>query len=430
MKKTIALLLALCALLCLSACGAEETPAATTVTEAPASAAATPEPEPLLTEPDPQIVQTLGAPVILNVMNQIETWYAPDDSGKLILSFGGDVVKVVLDDRGAAEKINQFLAMRDEMFYSGSGNGDGLNELLELATDIYTMSAEIGTSLNTECSSTRSAYIERGDGRVISIRYRVNTYTGGAHGNFGDTAYVFDTASGRLLTLDDLTDDRAALENALLTKMTELIETDVRYQPIQDYIFSFYPDQVLSEALKGLIREGSWLLGEEGIVVFSQPYEISSYADGSIRFTLRYDELDGILKEEWLPLERPEDGSLFISGIDGGASAAVSLLDKVSTAADGEEFRLFAQGTVYDVSIDSVVYISDHVGFYQTDTHWYCSYLSNAGVQVQTRIPEGMPDLMIRYLDAEGNVHSFLITQSGEDGSVILLEEEHIEPVG
>lgn len=428
MKKLIALLMALCLSVSLVACAADEI----YIHDTPASAApvVSEEHAPVAVEPDPHVVELLGAPVILNVTNKIDTWYAPDDSGKLILTFGGDVVKVVLDNRAAAEKINQFLAMRDEMFYSGSGNGDGLNDLLELATDIYTMSAEIGTSLNTECSCTRSAYIERGDSRVITVRYRVNTYTGGAHGIFSDIAYVFDTATGRLLTLDDLSDDREALENAMLAKMIELIETDVRYQPIQDYVYSFHPDRELADSLRELFREGNWLLGEEGLVVFSDPYEISSYADGSIRFTLRYDEMDGLLKEEWLPAERPEDGSLAISAIDSRESASVTLLDKVSTAADGEEFRLFAQGTVYDVSIDSVVYISDSVGFYQTDTHWYCSYLSNAGVQVQTRIPEGMPDLMIRYLDADGNVHSFLITQSGEDGSVILLEEEHIEPVG
>ena len=193
---------------------------------------------------------------------------------------------------------------------------------------------------------------------------------------------------------------------------------------------AFKPDGDLNEQLKELFREGSWVLDEQGFAVFSDLYEIGSYADGIIRFTLSYDELDGILKEELLPVERCENGTLYIRGIDDADGTSIALVDKVTKDPDGAEFRVFCKGTVYDVSIDSVVYISDHVGFYQTDTHWYCSYLSNAGVQVQTLIPDGMPDLMIRYLDAEGNVHSYLITQSGEDGSVILLEEEHIEPVG
>ena len=77
-----------------------------------------------------------------------------------------------------------------------------------------------------------------------------------------------------------------------------------------------------------------------------------------------------------------------------------------------------------------MTYINDDQGFYQTDTHWYCSYLSNLGVQVQTMIPEGMPDLMIRCRDGNGTAHSFLITQSGDDGSVLLLEEDNVVAVG
>ena len=104
------------------------------------------------------------------------------------------------------------------------------------------------------------------------------------------------------------------------------------------------------------------------------------------------------------------------------------LIDKVTVSEDGAEFRLFAKGTAYNVTIDSVAYIND--GFYQTDSHWYCSYLSNTGVQIKTAIPEGMPDLMVRCVDAEGQAHSYLVTQSGEDGSILLLQEEHVDAVG
>ena len=428
MKRIVALWLSLCLLLCLAACGTEDLPAR----EMPEQPQAV---QPVvtgsyLTETDPRIAEQLGSPVIVHVTNRTETFYAPDDSGKLILTFGSDVVKVVMDDRTAADRINQFLAMRDEMFYSGSGNGDGLNEILELATDNYAMVNELGTTQNTEFSCSRSAAVERGDSRILSIRYRVNTYTGGAHGLAFDRAYVFDAATGVLLTLDDLSTDRAALEQAMLDKMTELIETDVRYQPLQDYMTSFQSDRSMEDSLRALLREGSWLLSEEGLVVFSDLYEIGSYADGIIRFTLRYDELGELLKEDWRPIERLESGELLIRDLNDAGSSAISLLDMVSAAEDGAQFRLFSQGTVYDVSIASAVYINDHVGFYRTDTLWYCSYLSNAGVQLQTRIPDGMPDLMIRFLDADGEAHSLLLTQSAEDGAVILLEEAHVEAVG
>ena len=116
--------------------------------------------------------------------------------------------------------------------------------------------------------------------------------------------------------------------------------------------------------------------------------------------------------------------------LDDANAASVHLIDKVTVSDTGAEFRIFAQGTLYGITIESVSYVSDDVGFYQTDSHWYCSYLSNAGVQVQTDIPDGMPNLMLRYFDAAGTEYRYLVTQSGEDGSIILLPAEHVTAVG
>lgn len=429
MKKITALILILCLLTALSACGNDgiyihdQPEVHTPVTSS------TPEPEPL--EPDPAVEEELGRPVILNIRSHIESYPAPDNSGKIILTYGYDDVSVYLQDNpSAADAMNQFLSMQDELFYSGSDSGDGVNAMLELATDNYTMSVNMENKQNTEFSCLRTAFIDRGDSRIITLRYRINNYTGGAHGLYSDRAYVFETSSGRLLTLADLSDNREALEQKILDHMNSTLETDIRYASIRDYMKTFYPDQDITEALKALLREGSWLLNEEGLVVFSDIYEIGSYADGIIRFTLPYAELAGILKADYMPLERRLEGSLQIEDIDSGSGTAVHLLDMVTVSDKGREFRVFAQGTVYDVTVDSVIYIDDQVGFYQADTHWYCSYLSNTGVQIRTDIPDGMPNLMIRYLDPEGNPHNELITESGEDGTVILLEQENVLAVG
>ena len=429
MKKLLALILTVCLLAALSACGSTETQATEApVSEPPAPAAQeTPVPE----EPVSFVSDDLGAPVILNIQNITETYPAPDGTDRVILTFGFDDVNVYLySNDAAAEAINQFLAMQDEIYYSGTGIGDGINAILEMATDNYALVQDHDAGLNMEFSSMRTAYVDRADSRVIALRYRVNSYTGGAHGLYADRAYVFDTATGRTLSFDDLATDRAALENLLLNKMYDTLQNDVRYKPIFDYMTAFKAGEDLDDELRALFREGSWTLNEEGLVVFSDIYEIGSYADGIVRFTLPYEELDGVLNEAWLPVARAEGGELRIMEIDEQGSTSVHLLDKVSISDKGSEFRVFADGTVYDVSIISVTYISDDVGYYQTETHWYCSYLSNLGVQVQTVIPEGMPDLMIRCRDENGKARSYLITESGEDGSVVLLEEDHVVAVG
>ncbi len=429
MKKTFALFLCLCMILALAACGTtgELYIHETKETQTPA---ATEEP----VEPDDGVAMyhaDLGTPVIFSVQTNMETYKAPDDSGKIILSFGYNVVKVYLENNPeAAEAINLFLAREDENFYTGVDAGSGVNALLEQALDNFGLAQDTGISTNTEFSCMRSVNFDRGDSRVVTLRYRVNSFTGGTHGEYHDVAFVFDTASGKLLTIDDVSVDRAALDQALLDRMHELIDNDVRYQIIRAYMETMQPDVDLDDALKALIRDGSWELDEKGLTVFSDIYEIGSYADGIYRFTLAYDELEGLIKEDYLPVERTDDGELQILDLHGEGASSVKLVDMVLVSQQGEEFRLFAQGTVYDVTIDSVTYIDDDVGFYKTEPHWYCSYLSDAGVQVGTEIPEGMPNLLISYHDASGDAHNYLVTRSGEDGSVLLKEETLIQPVG
>ncbi len=429
MKKTLAILLAVCLLAALSACGSgdiyiHDAPE----TQAPAPAETS---EPVVAEPDPQVLVELGEPVILNIKNTSETFPAPDGSDRVILTYGYDDVDVYLaSNLSAADAINQELATQDEIFYSGSGNGDGINAVLEVATDNYALTQDHDVGLSTEFSCTRTAFVDRADSRVIALRYRTSTYVGGAHGTYVDRVLVFDTESGRRLSVDDLAADREALEHVILEKMNDVLHNDVRYLPILDYMTAFDPDADVEVKLRSLIRDGSWTLDHEGLTVFSDLYEIGSYADGIVRFTVPYEELNGVLDDAWLPPVRTSGGELHIMGLDDRNGNAVHLLDKVTISDDGSEFRVFADGTVYDVSIDSVTYINDDIGFYQTETHWYCSYLSNVGVQVQTVIPEGMPDLMIRYTDESGAAHRYLITESGEDGSVLLLEESKVVAVG
>ena len=50
-------------------------------------------------------------------------------------------------------------------------------------------------------------------------------------------------------------------------------------------------------------------------------------------------------------------------------------------------------------------------------------------LQLDTVIPDGMPDLMVSYSDENGESHRLLLTQSGEDGSYILTGD-NIEAVG
>ena len=82
---------------------------------------------------------------------------------------------------------------------------------------------------------------------------------------------------------------------------------------------------------------------------------------------------------------------------------------------------------MYDVRLASVDY-SDR--FYETAQLWACSYMSDCVLQLDTMIPDGMPDLMVSFRDASGAQTRLLLTQSGENGAYILMNDSDIEAVG
>ena len=79
--------------------------------------------------------------------------------------------------------------------------------------------------------------------------------------------------------------------------------------------------------------------------------------------------------------------------------------------------------------IYSVEYADFDSRFYVTAQHWYCSYMNDNAIQLVTMIPDGIPNLMISYFDAQGVMHSKLVSQSGMDGSFLLIDDD-IEVLG
>ena len=50
--------------------------------------------------------------------------------------------------------------------------------------------------------------------------------------------------------------------------------------------------------------------------------------------------------------------------------------------------------------------------------------MSGTALQIETFIPDGIPNLMLKYKNAAGEEQRFLISQSGKDGSFMLIDED------
>lgn len=369
----------------------------------------------------------LGERVTVYFKQTKEIEYAPDDENLQILQFSYVTPTVRMDENpAAAEEINEQLRLLDELYYSGSGSDAGKNHLYEIALDNYSYARSRDKQVDTLFSSARTVECMRADGSAISFLYWTSVYTGGAQDERGYVGRTYSSETGEKLTLDKLTDDFESLKARLAEGVIAAARADRElYETISQN------DMDADAALGALVRDDNWYFSGEGIVFFSAWGEIGPEESGVLRFTVPYEKLAGVIDPKYLPSERKGDGAFSVARLGEIEDGSVWIIDRLAVS-DGEELCLRAEGTVYDVTISSFFYVEQadrDDRFYETARHWYASYMKDCALQICTILPEGMPDLMIRYTDSAHVQHRLFISESGANGDVTLVDDS-IRAVG
>jgi hypothetical protein len=118
---------------------------------------------------------------------------------------------------------------------------------------------------------------------VISMA--INSYldTGGAHGNTNVRFFNFNPQTGTLFSKSDLISNVKELSKIIEKKLIEHAQTNSK-EPMEDFFFG--KDFQLPETIG---------YSDEGLIVLYNPYEIASYSQGIIQFTIPYDEISSFL---------------------------------------------------------------------------------------------------------------------------------------
>ena len=447
MKKIIAMMLAVLMAFGLCACAEElqgiELPPLPEVTPTPPPtfpSAEDPSPSPNEESPVPTTgVMPTGEPedapamIFIQIGNRTIQQYDPAEQKELILTFSYDMPRIYAEELPeAAARINESLATVEETFYTGSSyegqvGYPGFSTMLEAAEDNYTYVYETGGSgLPLELTDTLSAQVRLLSEDVLSIIYAETNYMGGAHGSYGATAYVFDMRSGEPLSLDRLSEDSDGLRDYLTGELLALYQADEDGYYSERISEDFLPEGGIEEALRALLRDGSWYLDREGMRIFSDLYELGPYAAGVVEFEIPYERLAEHVDARWLyPGARQGKGKLSVVELtDEGCEKEI--VDKLTVNEDGQELCVLVDGRIYDVSVETVYYLDR---FYENAQLWYANTLSDCALQLQVVVPEGLPDLRISYTTADGERHGKLLSQSGLDGGYMLVDD-NIEAVG
>ena len=423
MKKILSALICVCMIFSICACAG---PAAGGTEASPSPAAEKPEANETpaggeKTASEGAYGAQLSDRVMIRYVKTLESFVAPDDTVILLYSYVTPTILIEDKDEQTAA-INEQLCLLDEAYISGSGSEPGKNEILEDALDNFSYVMGKDADLGTSFSAARTAVSTRADGSVISFRYSKNIYTGGSP-LYGYFAVNFSPETGEKLTIDALSTDPAAFKQILTDGVIAAARSNsVLYSQLSEN------DADIDASLAAVVREDNWYFTDEGIAFIPDYGDIKPAEQDLL---VPYSALVGVMDEKYLPVKRDGDGAFDVVRVGDVADGTVQVIDRLIVA-EGEELYLKIDGTAYDVTISSFFY--DHFAegdarFHAKDRLWYASYMTGCALQIQTIVPNGMPDLMVTYTAANYQPHRVFISQS-EDGRGVALVDDTIQAVG
>lgn len=216
LKKLIPLLLSFVLLTSCTARGEEQkdNPLSSITPEAPSTSS------PLLKDEneDPPFIAAEPRHRVLVSYGEDKKDYLAQGSDTLLLTYRCRTPHVELPGQEMqAQEINMSLASLAESFRQGKDEESGLEHMLSSVATIYALEPDpsmfIPHAYERDCSTVR------GDSKVISFLFSDYVNSGGAHGGTCWSGVNFNPATGKPLSLTDLSDDIDALRTLCLTEI-------------------------------------------------------------------------------------------------------------------------------------------------------------------------------------------------------------------
>jgi len=225
--------------------------------------------------------------------------YASDDPEHVLIRHSYQMPRMrVMDAQGqkkeqsgaaskAAREFNAYFESRlqDEVAW--------FDEMVAIAEEDYAAVGHEKDSLWQEenfCYSDETTLDFWTNDTVVCVTTTNYSYTGGAHPNVWRSAASFDLRTGKEVTLAEMTDDVARLEQVVAEELLrQAEERRVRdgEEPTEEKV-AFFPDY--QETLENWM-ERSVAFGDDGVTVIFAVYDITPYAAGEQVFTVPYELL-------------------------------------------------------------------------------------------------------------------------------------------
>lgn len=366
--------------------------------------------------PTPSVPSTSGADAVdaplhtfyaLSVPAEVEQ--LRDENGTIIFEYAYQHIQVQIADQAVADKITLDFLNRVDSTRSNA------EMIAQQAKDSYA---------GNEQWSPYKYHIyyspKRIDQGVISLFGTRTTYTGGMHPEQSCLSVSYDAANGDTLTLGSILNHIDNKEDLCDLVLDELDKLDYQYS-----LFDGYENVVMERFAADESTDEAFYFTNTGLCFYFAPYELAPFSIGVITIEIPYSELPGILNDAYFPDEyQPSSGTLIAEEIEQADTGRFAQLMDVVIHPQGEQVLLYSDKTIRNLKItcgswtpDGLYFIPDYDVFNATGVS------DKQAIAIRLSIPEILPNLMVSY-EAANETKRFYISQSGEDGSIILLPVE------
>ena len=406
MKRVFALLLVITLVLCGCKGSVEETVPLTEPTPTLPQNPTEPMPEPTETVPEtiPHVYEQ--QPMVAASMPVI-TQHTTSEEGNTIFTYTHQNLHLTVQDQQVADYIIIDYLNRLDAYHATA------EAISQLAASRYTD----GTGWNPYfCEYLFEP--TRVDHSVLSLFGSNIIYTGGNHPDHECLAANYSMVTGDVLTLGSILKNADAIEPlcTLAIAHAEKIAQSMN-------LYSDYADIIQQRFSRDESFDEDWYFTEAGLCFYFAPYEIAPYISGVVSVEIPYEELTGILSDDYFPAE--ED--LSMGSVQAQLLSEVHLdeytqIAEVTTDVGGEQILISSEGLIRDVQIQYGTWDESGTEFTVKATIFSTYTLSPGdGIMLETFIPDTLPNLRITYRSGSEQITQY-ISQSGKDGSIILLD--------
>ncbi len=197
-------------------------------------------------------------------------------------------VELSLDEESAAKYPELAAALEDYRSMMSAENDRNMQDMYRIYDE---MKAE-GRELPPEAALCNCAdgKIVRADSNVLSVEESWYMYYGGAHPDSGYRGVSFDPESGKRLIFEDVVLDTG--------RFFALVDEKLRKEYAEQYEHFVDLNEYVAELDRNSYISLEWSVGNEGVTVYFNPYELGSYSMGAQLVTVYFEEAPEIFDEK------------------------------------------------------------------------------------------------------------------------------------